>query len=429
MRPVTSEEVEEVLALLSRDDPAARHLGLATVDEWDPYDIDPAAAERVVASLAVHLPAVGVHGAPGTDAAEYLLEAMWERPDLIDPRRVVEVFGACGDRVRLRLLALLALQGSTAGVDAIVELIGPGAAGDRVPAPKVSVLGPLIQHPDRDRVIGVCLDLLDRPEWARPAAELLLEAAVTEPMIPPVLDDVVERTQRCAMGLVDECDRVALDHGRSGDLARAQRVTLELLVAVIDLVAEVDAAAPPLWWRMLASADPRVATLGAVRLVRSGETVAADRLRLLTRDPVARVGLHEGLAGIDAAFVPDELHQLRGAIDDIGVAEGRLVKWLADPLELGRAPDEVEFVELSWEPELDPSSGTDDAALAVEPVYLFRFRVYAPHWSSARGWMIGASAPSLASSCYRAEDELDLAGHVRAIRDSLADWPESHGSN
>lgn len=449
-RPVSRDEVDEVLSLLGRDDPAARHLGLAMIDEWDPYDIAPDAADRVVASLDCALVPVG--GA-GSDPAEFLLEALWERPDLIDPDLVVSVFPKCRDRIRLRLVALLAMQGTDTGLDAIVALLGPAAAGDRVPQPRVSVLGPLIDHPDRDRVIRLCLDLLDRSAWARLGAELLVEAAVTAPMNPDVLDDVVRRVQASAVALVDECDRVAVTHPRSGDLARSERRTLELLVSVIDLLADVESGPPSLWWRMLASADPRVATLGAVRLVRSGEPVAADRLRLLTRDPVARVGLHEGLAGIDDAFVPDELDQLRGYIDHVGVAEGRLVQWLSDPLELGREPDEIEFVATLWERELDPRSDTDvsearfsfghdtsDDALGLsddvsdgegpdgpqmEPVQLFRFRLHAPHWSSARGWMIGASSSSLASSCYRAEDELDRAGHVHAIREALADWPES----
>jgi len=98
------------------------------------------------------------------------------------------------------------------------------------------------------------------------------------------------------------------------------------------------------------------------------------------------------------------------------VHEAMLARWLAEVTELGQAPDEIEFVTTRSGPRSPQRPGTD----AV--VYLYRFRLHAPHWSSARGWMIGLSGP-WTGSCYAAEDEFDLATHVEEIRSSLATWP------
>ncbi len=86
-----------------------------------------------------------------------------------------------------------------------------------------------------------------------------------------------------------------------------------------------------------------------------------------------------------------------------------LTRWLAQVTELGRAPDEIEFL--------------GERTMGAEAVHLFRFRMHAPHWSSARGWMIGA-AGAFTYSCYAAEDECSLEEHVAEMRTTLADWPD-----
>ncbi len=107
-------------------------------------------------------------------------------------------------------------------------------------------------------------------------------------------------------------------------------------------------------------------------------------------------------------------------------AEGDLVRWLAADTELGAAPDEIEHLD-----RLTLGEHPDDGA-----VHLFRFRVRSPHWSSARGWMIGAAGPYaddgskvvdaelIVSSVYSAEDHDDFDGHLDSILDGLGAWPE-----
>ena len=67
----------------------------------------------------------------------------------------------------------------------------------------------------------------------------------------------------------------------------------------------------------------------------------------------------------------------------------------------------------------------------------FRFRLRAPHWSCARGWMIGAAGPfrddgaaavgvePFASSVYSAEDDDELDGHLDAILEELGAWSDT----
>ena len=92
---------------------------------------------------------------------------------------------------------------------------------------------------------------------------------------------------------------------------------------------------------------------------------------LIARDPVARADLHDGLV----AMAPDDADLL----DQVQVAEGELARWLSDVTELGRVPDELEHLTTVAHP-----------TRAEQRLHLFRFRMHAPHWSAARGWMIGS---------------------------------------
>ncbi|MFN7150501.1 MAG: hypothetical protein ACK4V6_13600 [Microthrixaceae bacterium] len=179
---------------------------------------------------------------------------------------------------------------------------------------------------------------------------------------------------------------------------------------------------PPALLHLLGSSDPRLAALGAARLVRRGEPVAPERLALIARDPVARADLHDGIATMGSAGPAADV----AWADDVGVHEGRMVRWLADVTELGRAPDEIEHVAVVPLPD-DPSVRRTHPSMAhlraANTLFVFRFRMHAPHWSSARGWMIGVAGAHTSTS-YRAEDECSVAEHVQDILSTLAEWPD-----
>ena len=97
--------------------------------------------------------------------------------------------------------------------------------------------------------------------------------------------------------------------------------------------------------------------------------------------------------------------------DEVSMAEAELVRWLSAPTELGRHPDEIEYV--------GPYTVVADDG--PELLHLFRFRMRSPHWSSTRGWLIGA-AGRWAHSVYLAEDDCPIDAHVAQLLDSMATW-------
>ncbi|MDB4894831.1 MAG: hypothetical protein JWN15_1093 [Firmicutes bacterium] len=67
-------------------------------------------------------------------------------------------------------------------------------------------------------------------------------------------------------------------------------------------------------------------------------------------------------------------------------AEANMVSWLVYPTELGRAPDEIELMEVV--------SFNTDSDYGVLDYYLFRFR--STHdWAEEKGWMAGVAGPFL----------------------------------
>lgn len=66
-------------------------------------------------------------------------------------------------------------------------------------------------------------------------------------------------------------------------------------------------------------------------------------------------------------------------------AESVLVRWLAHPNELQKAPDEIQFVSKHL---VESKTGQDKVLY-----FLFRFRVQPPHFAADRGWMAGVCGP------------------------------------
>jgi hypothetical protein len=419
------DDVAELRALLRRRDIAARRVGLALLGSWSAEDLDVIGARAVLEAAGGSYPSLpGEHGHP----AELLAQLLWARPDTVPVADVLRVFVVAGERARRALLHLLALRGDDDGMRALEGIVGCDTPAELLPAPTTPLLDPLLEHPDRERVTGLLITLLARQGWTWHAAGLLAQLETRNPSTATERTAVLAAVTEQVLALVDACNRAALGDPRSGDPARGERESLCTLVVLLDVLDELypDRALGA----MLGSADPRVAALGAARLLVRGAPVAPERLELIARDPMARADLHDGVAGTAAAPVLDELDEL----GDVAVHEGVLVRWLADVTELGRAPDEIEHVTtvvLATGPTDTSGVAGPSAAASAEPVaeptgeplHLYRFRMNAPHWSSARGWMVGVSGAHT-YSCYAAEDECDVAGHVRAVLTALADWPD-----
>lgn len=415
------DDVAELRALLRRRDIAARRVGLALLGSWSAEDMDVIGARAVLEAAGGSYPSLpGEHEHP----AELLARLLWARPSTVPVADVLRVFVVAGERARRALLHLLALRGDEDGMRALEAIVGCDTPAELLPAPTTPLLDPLLEHPDRERVTGLLVALLARHGWTWHAAGLLAQLETRSPSTATERAAMLAAVTEQVLVLVDACNRAAIGDPRSGDPARGERESLCTLVVLLDVLAELEP--DQALGAMLGSADPRVAALGAARMLVRGAPVAPERLELIARDPMARADLHDGLAGTAAARALDELSQL----DDVTLNEGVLVRWLADVTELGRAPDEIEHVAtvmLATGPTDTPRAAGPGAAAGAEPagelLHLYRFRMNAPHWSSARGWMIGVSGAHT-YSCYAAEDECDVAGHVRAVLTALADWPD-----
>jgi hypothetical protein len=408
------DDVAEVRALLRRRDVAARQLGLALLRSWSADDLDAVGARAVLEGAAGTYAALpGIHDQP----AQLMAELLCGRPQLVEVADVLRVFLMAGERTRRTFLHLLALRGDHDGLEALEILFGDQHPAELVPTPGPGALDPLLVHPERSRVRRLLIDLLDRRGWCGHAAGLLTSLELVEPADEGVRAGIVEAATAQAIELVDVCNRAALGDPREGDPVRTERGALVAVVRLLDTHDDLDQRHALL--HLLGSSDPRIAALGASRLIRRGDRVAPERLALIARDPIARADLHDGIGAVGAGATA-------AWADDVELHEGRMVRWLADVTELGRAPDEIEHVAVVALPD-DPSGRSTHPSMAhlraANLLHVFRFRMHAPHWSSARGWMIGI-AGAHTSTGYRAEDECSIDEHVQDILATLAEWPD-----
>ncbi len=387
------DEVAELRALLRRRDTAARKIALALLRSWSVHDMDDTGARAVLEAAGGAYPSVD---RSPEHPAELLAQLLWQSPGAVQVADVLRVYVLAGERARRALIHLLALRRDPGALVGLEFVFGPDGATKVLPTPTTPLLDPLEDHPDRERVVDLLVTVLARDGWSWHAADLLARLEVSTPSLPEVRTRIVQTLCAVAAPLVDTCNRAMLEQTPS-DVARVERQTLAALMWLLDVFSEVET--PTLLTVMLGSADPRVAAMAAPRLHTRGVTVAPERIMLIARDPVARVDLND--AWPTAEF------------DPVALAEGELVRWLGDVTELGRAPDEIEFVETV----ACPGSPGDD-------LHVFRFRMRSPHWSSARGWMIAMSG-ARTYTCYAAEDEASVGEHVRAMLNALAQWPDS----
>ena len=347
-----------------------------------------------------------------------------------------EIEGAyliAGDRVRRSLLHLLALRRDQDGLRAVAFLIGTDGPVDLLPLPTTTLLDPLLDLPEAVELAPALARVASRRGWAWHACDLLCRLAGTDRLAPEVAADVVATVAPLVLELVDTCDRVVLVPGERTDPTRADRHRIGALVRLLHAMAGDQS--DRLLYRVLSAVDPRVAAGAAVALVDHGRPVAPERLELVCRDPEARALLLDGLDDVGRAdLVPAPFG--RGPQR----AEADLVRWLVCETELGSRPDEIEWIgalPIDAGADSPPLRGLEPGSPWVGDAHLFRFRVRAPHWSCARGWMVGAAGPyradgargstvePFAFSLYDAEDEDGPDGHLRAILHAVSVWPDA----
>ena len=412
-------DIAEVRAMLRRPEVTARKTALARMESWNGVALGPEVARAVLrAATAVYPFVSGERRDPG----ELLVRQLWPRPFDLTVAEVEGAYLVASDRVRRALLHLLSLRRDDDGLDALVHLLSDDGPMDLLPLPTPGLLDPMLDHPEAQRLVPPLTTVVLRRGWASHACAVLASLAASGRLDSAVADELVDRLRPLLHELVDACDRQMRDDGEV-DRSRADRRRLD---GVLGLAAALDGpVSANLLLRALSSADPRVVAAAAVRVVARGGVVPDERLELTARDPEARSLLLDGLHALAAEAGPGEVPSAPPAIARGPLrAEADLVAWLCGDGELGRAPDEVEHLAVV----------RDDSATVPADLHVFRFRLHAPHWSSGRGWMVGAAGPYTADgavppgserfalSLYDAEDDAGLGEHVVEILRARELW-------
>jgi len=390
--------------LLRRRDSVIRREALGVLGSWHGQSFDAEGAAAVLDSATLIYPAI-----PGDvrQPDDLWVRLLWDQPQVANVVDVLRVYALAGERSRKALLHLLALRNDSEGIAGLVELLGNPSRSDQLPTPSAPLLEPIAGHPDALALLPAMVRLSTRSGWSREAAGILRQFELDGRLGSAERRQVVREIAPLICTLVDTCDRATCNDRDRVDVARVDRERLRVLTSLFAVLPGEEVSST--LYRVMSSADPQVAAHGAIALIARGEPVASERLELLTRDGVARVELFEGLTAEGVlSDVPDLFD------DEVLLAEARLVRWLSAVAELGRHPDEIDYV----------GPYTVIADDGPGELHVFRFRMRAPHWSSSRGWLIGAVG-EWAHSCYLAEDDCDLDAHIAALMDSVATWPES----
>jgi hypothetical protein len=171
----------------------------------------------------------------------------------------------------------------------------------------------------------------------------------------------------------------------------------------------------------LSFADPRLKYFAVLALIRRGNKIEAKHLVEVAASAEMRNYLFGELQDLGKLSLFPEKFKTQSAL-----AESNMVNWLIYPTELGRAPDEIELMQVV----------TTDTDAGLADYYVFRFRTLEPHWGAKDGWMAGISGPFLQKdglstisggdtfSRFEPWDSKTPEEHVEAVIETLDKWVE-----
>ncbi|GEM_PF-1676481 len=425
---LAAEELQEVRSLLKQPHVAARRVAVGIIATWRADLINQPSAQAILHAATGRYPCI-INDA--NRPTELLVKLLWPHPHAVSAGAVVEAALEADLPARWALIQLLVLRHDAQGVQAVQFLLSIDGFVDLLSPPAASVFDSLLQHSAGEEheqslqlssLASVFAGLLWRPGWTCEIAGFLQQLQQHDRLEGAAEAQVMAAASALASQVVGECNAAVgkPPAANSSDKARGSLRSLRSLARL--LVSCVSADAHSSLYVMLGSADPLVSVIGAVALVDCGLVVGSDRIEVLARDPQTLAALFRGLDALGAAELISAQHRVTERL-----ARAELVEWLSQESELGRAPDEIEFLG-TWQL-LDES----DAALLGDEAWrddqhdeveLFRFRVGAPHWSFRRGWMVGV-AGALTHSCYSAEDEFTAEQHLQNLQVAFGHWPSA----
>lgn len=419
---ITTDDVDRITAELRVAGHVERRRALETLHTLAERTVDRRSAGALLRAATVEFP--WVPGVP-EDPAEHLVDLLRHDCSLVGLVELERTYALTTAGGRRAVLGLLAMRGDEPSVDALAHLLDTSARDGLLPPACDGLLDPLLSNPCAGRLAGSLVAAMELQGWAPYCARLLVQIVRRGMLTAEECAEVTRDLRERALGIVDESDRIAPPSlrgtaGRSdagaGDPLRLDRRRLHALAEVLaELSTEI---AGSTLRRLLASVDPATSAAAAVSLVARGETVADERLVLLTRDPRSRWILLRGLSRLGRQFLlPGHCWEAKA------VAEAEMVNWLASANQLRRVPDEIEHRGVAAAP----------AGWGTGLLHLFAFRVHPPHFAAERDWMFGAVGPwepsselypqagsdFAAHSLYESFDSAGRLEHLVALRDSL----------
>jgi len=127
------------------------------------------------------------------------------------------------------------------------------------------------------------------------------------------------------------------------------------------------------------SPDPRLRCFAVLSLLGHREKVKQPIIDQIADHPATRGLLYKELRRRKRLDLYPDRHESQMAL-----AESDLIHWLSYPSELGREPDEIQFMD---------TFTVDEEGTGPAQYFMFRFRVSEPHWAAKDGWMAGISGP------------------------------------
>lgn len=313
------------------------------------------------------------------DSAADLIRSATQQPRPEYVPVVVELYSTYNQRAREAALALLTKSTERAAAVAYMKLLRLYARDGKVSALRVA---PLITHPRHpDVFLPEILDYADIPSLTFDVYLLCLtylqQDLVKATELWPYSEQIVNHYQAH--------EEILFAAQQSGGISwmweEKYQKSRNIGALLLDLMGYLDASTvEEVLARALAYHDPRLKCFAMCSLLRLGKDVEASHILDVARSAEMRRALYQELGKLGALPLFPEEFCTQGAL-----AESDMVNWLTFPTELGRAPDEIEL--------MDVIGFETKAEEGCVDYYLFRFRTHEPHWAAEQGWLAGVSGP------------------------------------
>jgi hypothetical protein len=252
----------------------------------------------------------------------------------------------------------------------------------------------LQERPQQPRVLfPALLELADHPAMFGDVVSTALaycEQGLIAPEVLAVHADSLLATYQASRDVLVEAQRPSGSAWMWGDSYAAPREDASLLLDLFGCM-PLDVVSDALADALRSYRDPRLLYVATRSWIEHGQVPAARVLDRIAASPQTRMWLFELLK--DAGQL--ELFPARWRSQQ-ALAESALAVSLAGPDSLGRAPDDLELVDV-----VSIDVGAPDGDVDF---YVFRFRVHPPDERAARGWIAGVAGPYVRADAPTTDD-------------------------